>query len=332
MASGAVPSGGGPQIAVVVPSHNRPLRLRWLLNALEDQTLPRERWEVVVAHDSSTPETELLLNGHALAAEGALRHLTFAPGRASASKLRNAAWRSTSAPLVAFTDDDCRPPPEWLERALAAAWRHPEAIVQGATKPDPDERAVLRAAPHPRTQWIDPPVPWAQTCNIVYPRQVLERAGGFLEDPPLPVGEDTELAARARAAGTAYLGAPEVLTYHAVEANALPTRLRGIWRWRDLPLLVKRHPSVRGDFPLRVFWKWAHVWLPLAVAGGLLGRRRAVVLVLVLPWAWETRMRYTRGFRGRLRGLSQLPGRALIDAVEMSALACGSIEHRTFLL
>ena len=34
-------------VSVVVPSHERPLRLRWLLNALEEQTLP-ERWELLV--------------------------------------------------------------------------------------------------------------------------------------------------------------------------------------------------------------------------------------------------------------------------------------------
>jgi len=53
-----------PEIAVVVPSHDRALRLRWLLNALEEQTLPRERWELIVAHDSSTPETAALLAAH----------------------------------------------------------------------------------------------------------------------------------------------------------------------------------------------------------------------------------------------------------------------------
>ena len=40
-----------PEIAVVVASHDRPLRLRWLLEALADQTLARYRFEVVVAHD-----------------------------------------------------------------------------------------------------------------------------------------------------------------------------------------------------------------------------------------------------------------------------------------
>ena len=39
-------------------------------------------------------------------------------------------------------------------------------------------------------------MPWAQTCNILYPRELLERIGGFLDDPPLSMGEDTELALR----------------------------------------------------------------------------------------------------------------------------------------
>jgi glycosyltransferase involved in cell wall biosynthesis len=169
---------GGPEIAVVVPSHDRPLRLRWLLNALEEQTLPRDRFEVVVVHDSSGPETEELLRTHPLAAEGVLRHRAFAPGPGPAHK-RNAGWRMARAPLVAFTDDDCRPPPEWLERALAGARRHPGAIVQGTTRPDPDEEELVLAAAHARTQRIDPPSPWAETCNIVYPRDVLEAVGGF---------------------------------------------------------------------------------------------------------------------------------------------------------
>src|SRR4051812_19641946 len=99
-----------PEIAVVVPSHDRPLRLRWLLNALEEQTLARERWELIVAHDSTGPETAALLASHPVGA----RAIGFAPGSAGPAAKRNAGWRAGSAPLIAFTDDDCRPPPEWL--------------------------------------------------------------------------------------------------------------------------------------------------------------------------------------------------------------------------
>src|SRR3954454_9052027 len=128
-----------PEIAVIVPSHDRPLRLRWLLNALAEQTLPTDRWEVIVGHDSSGPETEELLRTHPLARAGVLRHVALEPGTAPPGRNRNAAWKLTEAPIIAFTDDDCRPPAEWLENALNAALRHPGAIVQGATMPDPDE-------------------------------------------------------------------------------------------------------------------------------------------------------------------------------------------------
>ena len=109
-----------PEISVVVPSHDRPLRLRWLLNALEEQTLSEDRWEVIVGHDSAGPETERLLREHPLAARGVLRHATLPPGSAPPGANRNAAWRMARAPLIAFTDDDCRPPAEWLAVALAA--------------------------------------------------------------------------------------------------------------------------------------------------------------------------------------------------------------------
>src|SRR6478672_2900983 len=68
------------ELSVIVASHDRPLRLRWLLNALEAQTLDRALWEVVVGHDSAGPETEELLTTHPLAQAGVLRHVRLEPG------------------------------------------------------------------------------------------------------------------------------------------------------------------------------------------------------------------------------------------------------------
>jgi GT2 family glycosyltransferase len=316
-----------PEITVVVPSHDRPLRLRWLLNALEEQTLPRERFEVIVAHDSSGPETAELLSSHPLGVQA----IEFEPGPGPAAK-RNAAWRAASAPLIAFTDDDCRPPPEWLERALDAARAHPGAIVQGATVPDPDEEHLVRAAPHVDTQRIVPPTPWAQTCNIVYPRELLERVGGFDETFPLAAGEDTDLAIRATEAGADYVGARDVVTFHAVHAVSLAQLVRARWRWQHLAFLVKRQPRVREHFPMWTFWKRTHVWLPLALLGALLGRRRPAAAALALPWIVHTLPDRGAGPRGRFRALSELPARVVVDGAEMAALARGSLRWRTFFL
>jgi len=320
---------GAPDVSVAVASRERPVRLRWLLNALAGQTLGRERWEVVVAYDSRGPESEALLSEHPLAVDGTLRHLTFAPG-AGASEKRNAAWRAARAPLIVFTDDDCRPPADWLERVLEAAAAHPGAIVQGSTEPDPDEVPVLRASPWPHTNRVEPPTVWAETCNIVYPRSVLERMGGF--DPILTAGEDTDLALRARAEGVPLVAAPATVTYHAVDDLWLGARLRSAARWEDLARVLKRHPELRRSLYGHVWWKREHATLMALALGAALGRRHRLALGLALPWlspalTW-------RGYSGRgfVRALSELPGRAAIDLAETMVLARASIRHRTLLL
>jgi GT2 family glycosyltransferase len=321
----------GILLSVCVPSHERPLRLRWLLNALAEQTLDRSQWEVVVCDDSRSPQTAALLASHPLAADGTLRVQRLPPGSGgSAARQRNVAWRAARGATVLFTDDDCRPPSDWLAGALAAAGRHPGAIVQGATQPDPDE-AHLVAAPHARTQAITPPVPWAQTCNVLYPRAVLEAVGGFEEH--MAAGEDTELALRAQATGVAYVGAPEVVTHHAVEAGSLRGKLATIPRWRGLALVVARHPQVREHLVAGIFWRTSHALLPLALFG-LLGARRTGgrSLLAAVPYVLSARGSYGPSWRGRARALAEVPGRAVVDVAEIGALARGSVEQRTLIL
>ena len=312
------------KISVVVPSGDRALRLRWLLNALEEQTLPREEWEVIVAHDSDYGD---LVTAHPVGA----REIRLAPCGPSAK--RNAGWRAARSPLIAFTHDDCRPAPEWLATALAAAERAPGAIVQGATRPDPDELLLLQA-PHARTMSVDPPTPEAQTCNIVYPHDVLEALDGFDEElVPLVYGEDVDLAWRAREQGVPYRAAPEAGVFHMVRTMTLWQRVAFGWRWRQIPATVRRHPGLRRDAALGVFWNARHGWFLLGVAGGAAASRRGpLALLLALPWARAAMPQDGGGPRGRVRALLELPGKAAIDAVEVAAFTAGSMKARTLFL
>jgi GT2 family glycosyltransferase len=279
-----------PAISVVVASHDRPVRLRWLLNALECQTLPRDQWEVLVGHDSEGPETERLLRTHPLAREGVLRHVQRPPGSAPPGANRN---------------------------------------VQGRTTKDPVED-VIGHAPHYHFQRIVPPTPWAECCNIVYPREIVDAVGGF--DEHQFTGEDTDLKLRCEQAGAGYVGAREVLTYHSVHEVSFLGQIRGSRRWKDLPYLLKKHPDFRANFPLWIFWKRSHVWLPFYLAGlWLAHRRHAVYGVLCVPYALHA-MGSRVGPRGRVRDLIELPTHAVFDLAEMLTLLRGSVKYRTLLL
>lgn len=314
------------RVSVVVPSHDRRVRLRWLLNALEEQALPPEDFEVVVVHTYPEDEAADLARGWPYP----LRLIGVTAAEAGPARQRNRGWRAAAAPLVAFTDDDCRPEPGWLAALVDRAAEAPGAIVQGLTTADLLDSAAF-AGPHWRVvAELDPPGPWVQTANVLYPRAALERLGGFDEAFPGPAGEDSDLALRAQEAGVPLVGAPGAVVLHAVEDRTILGALRLAGKWRAVPLLVARHPGIRDAFTLRVFWRRTHLELALALAGA--ASRRSGGLVLTLPYLVRNSRRRQPTPRGQAAALVELPGQLAVHVAEVVALVRGSIEHRAVVL
>lgn len=319
----------GPlSVSVVVASHGRHLRLRWLLNALEEQTLA-EPWEVIVVHDYEPPLASRILDSHDLATRGQLRHLTIPVGMGSPALQRNIGWRAARGELIAFTDDDCRPEPTWLKSLVTAARQAPGQVVQGATRPDPLERHILDA-PHVRTMKITPPGLNAQTCNILYPQALLDDLDGF--DEQAITGEDTGLALRAHAAGRSTVAAPDAIVNHAVEAHSLPGILRQNLKWHHLAYLVKQHPEMRASLTLWIFWDADHLRTVAALIGLAGARRHRASLSLAVPYF--RRMSRRRGPEPvrRATAVAEIPGQAVRQVAEVLGMIAGSVRHRTILL
>ncbi|MBA2751911.1 MAG: glycosyltransferase family 2 protein, partial [Actinobacteria bacterium] len=148
-------------ITVVSPTHQRAGRLVRLLAALEVQEHPPDRFEVVVVDDGSTDHTADVLRRAVERGAMDLRTLRVERNQGPAPA-RNLGWRTASAPLVAFIDDDCTPDPRWLGAMIRAFDRNERlGVAQGHTQ----------APDGPRGPWtiareIGDETPWFEACNI----------------------------------------------------------------------------------------------------------------------------------------------------------------------
>lgn len=314
-----------PEISVVFATHNRPHRLHRQLAALREQTLSNERYEVVVVDDGSGSETERVIAeaAEAYRADDLTLTKVRTEGRGPAVA-RNRGWNAAAAPLIAFTDDDCEAPPQWLERGLRAARATPDQFVQGPVAPIPAE--VSQFGPFSHTLIVDRLGPGFETANIFYPLTLLERLGGFDEQYfSMAGGEDSDLAWRAIEAGVVPAWAADVLTHHAVE-NIGPVRsIRRAWHWHETILAFKRHPGMRAQLHRGVFWSPGHVrFLRAAVAVGLPRRLWPLRLWLAAP--------YVNFLVNRRSGPLLAPYLIAYDLAEIAACIRGSLRYRVMVL
>jgi len=313
-----------PQVSVVMATHNRAVRLAEMLASLRAQTLSPDQFEVIVVDDASSDDTQRLLEAEI--GQGGLdlrvvrRDVSGGPAVA-----RNRGWRGARAALVGFTDDDCIAGPRWLEAALAVWREHPQAVVQGRTDPRPDE--FHRMSPFAHTVKVHEAGPSYETCNIFYPRELLEQLGGFDEESfSMPGGEDTDLAWKAIESGRESVFAPDAQVFHAVTNLGPVGKLKLATRWHETMLCFARHPELRRRHMVkRYFWKWSHYTLLRAALACLVPRR-------LWPLRWWLASPYVVYLTRRRTGPLLAPWIILHDLVEIFAVVRGAIRYRVFVL
>src|SRR6185503_13879751 len=130
-------------ISVVVCTYNQASSLRLTLDALAAQVTPPDlAWEVVVVDNNSSDATARVVDAFAATARIRVRYLFV--GRQGLSHARNTGLAHANGAVVAFTDDDVGPAPEWLA-SISIAMRESGADIMGGR--------ILPA-------WDAPPPPW----------------------------------------------------------------------------------------------------------------------------------------------------------------------------
>jgi len=316
-----------PAVSVVISTYQRSHLLPRLVAALEAQTLPHDRFEVVIADDGSTDDTTDVLRQLEAATPLRLRTLRMDVNRGP-SIGRNAAWRTASGPVVAFTDDDAIPTPGWLAAGLAALGDADVAVGQ-TTFPPEDES--LAGRPFTRVLEVHD-ARFFQTCNVFYRRSYLEAVGGFDESLESPSAEDTELALRVCERGGRATFAGDALVHHPVRPPSYWLTVRETLRWTGIPAVVARYPITRRTLlHWRLFWKPSHPLALLALAGILIGTTRPLGFVLTLPWVHH-RLLVSPPCAGPRRRLLALLAVLPIDLLEVFTMLRGSLRHGALVL
>jgi GT2 family glycosyltransferase len=184
-------------VAVVVATRDRPHLLPDSVRSLADALSTGDELVVAEAGDSGAAA--------ALAAvEGPVTRLVPLPGGGKSRQL-NAGTAVAQAPILLFTDDDCRVPTGWAD-ALAAALADPTVAiafgpVAGLTHAPGADPGVLGPPPGeaPLTTWT-----YAHGASFAVRRSAFEAVGGFDErlGPGAPAhGEEHDLLLRLREAG-----------------------------------------------------------------------------------------------------------------------------------
>jgi len=208
----------GTYVSVVVPTYNRKNLLRQCLSAVTAQDCPN--YEVIVVDDGSNDGTEEMVRQEF----PQVRYVRQEPNRGPAAA-RNRGIEVATGEIVAFTDDDCVPPANWLSQLKDGFRCYPEAGAVGGIQEAPDSmwqrnlwaryerfltRQVYRVGQEPVVGW---PAPIGSN-NLAVRRRLLESVGGFDECFPGAAGEDTDLLHRLAARNYAAVSLPVQVTHY----------------------------------------------------------------------------------------------------------------------
>ncbi len=195
MTNSELQTSNDPEISIIVPHYNDLGNLRHCLEALKRQTLPRSRFEIVVADNNSVCGIKAVID-----LCGPDVTVVPAPVQGAAAA-RNAAPELTRGAVYAFIDSDCRPAQNWLEEGLKAL-ENSDSSADGSMSISPTRRG---RPPSRRSKRFSPSISSDISKRKVLPALAIVRAPRDLSNASAlfrnGLSEDKDWSRRAMAIG-----------------------------------------------------------------------------------------------------------------------------------
>ncbi|MGV6806949.1 MAG: glycosyltransferase [bacterium] len=188
-----------PGVSVVIPVYNDVERLERCLDSLAQQTYPVSDYEVIVVDNASTDDIKTVVDRCPVASY----QFESKPGSYAA---RNRGLLVARGEIIAFTDSDCLPAADWIEKGVKELAANPDAgLIGGAIELfyiDPKRLTAVEVYESilgfPQEKYIREQN-FGATANVFTYRRVIDDVGAF--NDALKSGGDSEWGKRVAAAG-----------------------------------------------------------------------------------------------------------------------------------
>lgn len=167
-------------ISVIVPVYNTAAYLERVIGALEAQDFPKDGYELIFVDNGSCDGSADILQRHPK-----IRVLQ-EPERGSYAA-RNQGVKQARGEILAFSDSDCYPAPNWLE-AIDKAFRDSDAQVLLGPRVPPVATRAMRLVSEYENKKVelvcasnDPLVYFGHTNNMAVRRTAMDRFGPFIQ-------------------------------------------------------------------------------------------------------------------------------------------------------
>lgn len=201
-----------PLVSVIIPVFNDSERLKICLEALEHQTYPKSSYEVIVIDNGSDKDVKCVVNQFAQARAAHESR----PGSYAA---RNKGIALAQGEVIAFTDADCIPASDWIEKGVETLLKVPSCgLVAGRIElffKDPGRPTAVelyeKITAFPQCQYVEKSH-WGATANLFTFKSVIEHVGLF--EDTLKSGGDVEWGQRVFSFGYKQLYAEDSCVFH----------------------------------------------------------------------------------------------------------------------
>jgi glycosyltransferase involved in cell wall biosynthesis len=199
-------------VSVIVPVYNSAAFIRKLLDGLEKQDYPQDRREIIIVDNGSNDDTAKIISEYPfiLAQENDIQ---------SSYAARNKGISIAKGEIIAFTDADCRPRPDWLSNGVRSLLESGADMVAGKVEfiysEKPTAAEIYDSITHMQMESQVRERGVAPTANIFVKRDMFDKIGLF--DSRVKSGGDAQWTGKATKKGFR-------LDYCGLAVVAHPTR------------------------------------------------------------------------------------------------------------